>query len=244
MVGRDFFPDVDAGTLRLHARMPPGTRIEQTEIRFADVEQEIRRTLPADEIDTILDNIGIPNAWSSLAQGDVPNIAATDGEILISLNRERHGPVGDYEVLLRKRLSEKFPEMVFFFEPANITNQILNFGLPAPIDLQVVGSNATGNYKIAQKLRDRIARISGAVDVHIHQVFEQPQLNLNVDRVKAGQLGLTQRDVTSSMLISLSGNNQVAPSFWLNTRRVSATTSACRHRSIESTRSMTCCGRR
>jgi multidrug efflux pump subunit AcrB len=218
MVGRDFFPDVDAGTMRLHARMPPGTRIEQTEIRFADVEQEIRRTLPADEVDTILDNIGIPNAWSSLAQGDVPNIAATDGEILISLNRERHGPVGDYEVLLRRRLSEKFPEMVFFFEPANITNQILNFGLPAPLDLQVVGPNATGNYKIAQQLRDRIARIPGAVDVHIHQVFEQPQLNLDVDRVKAGQLGLTQRDVTSSMLISLSGNNQVAPSFWLNTR--------------------------
>jgi multidrug efflux pump subunit AcrB len=218
MVGRDFFPDVDAGTMRLHARMPPGTRIEQTEIRFADVEQEIRRTLPADEVDTILDNIGIPNAWSSLAQGDVPNIAATDGEILISLNRERHGPVGDYEVLLRRRLSEKFPEMVFFFEPANITNQILNFGLPAPIDLQVVGSNATGNYRIAQQLRDRIARIPGAVDVHIHQVFEQPQLNLDVDRVKAGQLGLTQRDVTSSMLISLSGNNQVAPSFWLNPR--------------------------
>jgi multidrug efflux pump subunit AcrB len=218
MVGRDFFPDVDAGTMRLHARMPPGTRIEQTEIRFADVEQEIRRTLPAGEIDTILDNIGIPNAWSSLAQGDVPNVAATDGEIMISLNRERHGPVSDYEVRLRKRLSEKFPEMVFFFEPANITNQILNFGLPAPIDLQVVGSNAAGNYKIAQQLRDRIARIPGAVDVHIHQVFEQPQLNLNVDRVKAGQLGLTQRDVTSSMLISLSGNNQVAPSFWLNTR--------------------------
>src|SRR5262245_28087579 len=216
MVGRDFFPDVDAGTMRLHARLPAGTRIEQTEIRFADVEQEIRRTLPADEIDTILDNIGIPNAWSSLAQGDVPNIAATDGEIMISLNRERHGPVDDYEVLLRKRLSEKFPDMVFFFEPANITNQILNFGLPAPIDLQVVGTNATANYQIAQQLRDRIARIPGAVDVHIHQVFEQPQLNLNVDRVKAGQLGLTQRDVTSSMLISLSGNNQVAPSFWLN----------------------------
>ena len=195
---------------------PPGTRIEQTEVRFADVEQEIRERLPADEIDTILDNIGIPNAWSSLAQGDVPNIAATDGEILISLNRERHGPVRDYEVLLRKRLNEKFPDMVFFFEPANITNQILNFGLPAPIDLQVVGRDAAGNYKIAQQLRDRIARIPGAADVHVHQVFEQPQLNLNVDRVKAGQLGLTQRDVTSSMLISLSGNNQVAPSFWLN----------------------------
>src|SRR6185436_3168846 len=216
MVGRDFFPDVDAGTMRLHARTPPGTRIEETEIRFADVEHEIRETLPAGELDTILDNIGIPNAWGSLAQGDVPNIAATDGEILISLNRDKHGPVRDYEILLRKRLSQRFPDMVFFFEPANITNQILNFGLPAPIDLQVVGRDSVNNYKIAQRFRDRIARIPGAADVHIHQVVSQPELNLNVDRIKAGQVGLTQRDVTSSMLISLSGNNQVAPSFWLN----------------------------
>jgi multidrug efflux pump subunit AcrB len=216
MVGRDFFPDVDAGTMRLHARTPPGTRIEETELRFADVEHEIRETLPAGELDTILDNIGIPNAWGSLAQGDVPNIAATDGEILISLNRERHGPVREYEVRLRKRLAEKFPDMVFFFEPANITNQILNFGLPAPIDVQVVGNNAPANYAIAQRLRQQVAAIPGAADVHIHQVYEQPQLNLSVDRVKAGQMGLTQRDVTSSMLISLSGNNQVAPSFWLN----------------------------
>jgi len=216
MIGQDFFPDVDAGTLRLHARTAPGTRIEQTELRFADVEQEIRNTLPAGEIDTILNNIGIPNAWGSLAQGDVPNIAATDGEILISLNREKHGPVHEYEALLRKHLNRVFPDMVFFFEPANITNQILNFGLPAPIDLQVVGRDAANNFKIAEKLRERIARIPGAADVHVHQVYQQPQLNLNVDRVKAGQLGLTQRDVTSSMLISLSGNNQVAPSFWLN----------------------------
>src|SRR6202453_4646847 len=156
MVGEDFFPDVDAGQLRLHARAAPGTRIEQTEVRFAEVEQEIRNTLPAGEIDTILDNIGIPNAWASLAQGDVPNIAATDGEILISLNRENHGPVRDYEVLLRKRLNERFPDVAFFFEPANITNQILNFGLPAPIDLQVVGRDIQNNYKLARKLRDRI----------------------------------------------------------------------------------------
>jgi multidrug efflux pump subunit AcrB len=216
LVGEDFFPDVDAGTLRLHARTTPGTRIEQTEVRFADVEQEIRNTLPPGEIDTILDNIGIPNAWGSIAQGDVPNIAATDGEFLISLNRENHGPVHEYEVLLRKRLNEKFPDMAFFFEPANITNQILSFGLPAPIDLQVVGRDINNNYKLAEKLTARIAGIPGTTDVHIHQVFQQPQLNLNVDRVKAGELGLTQKDVTSSMLISLSGNNQVAPSFWLN----------------------------
>jgi multidrug efflux pump subunit AcrB len=216
LVGRDFFPDVDAGILRLHARMPAGTRIEETEARFADVEQEIRATLPEGEIDTILDNIGIPNAWSSVAQGDVPNIASTDGEITVSLRRDHHGAVRGYEVQLRKRLNAAFPGMTFFFEPANITSQILNFGLPAPIDLQVVGANATKNYELAQRLRERVARIPGAADVHLHQVFQQPQLDLNVDRIRAVQMGLTQRDVTSSVLIALSGNNQVAPSFWLN----------------------------
>jgi multidrug efflux pump subunit AcrB len=216
LVGRDFFPDVDAGILRLHARMPAGTRIEETEARFADVEQEIRATLPGGEIDTILDNIGIPNAWGSVAQGDVPNIASTDAEITVSLRREHHGAVRAYEVQLRKRLDAAFPDMTFFFEPANITSQILNFGLPAPIDLQVVGANATKNYELAQRLRERVARIPGAADVHLHQVFQQPQLDLNVDRIRAGQMGLTQRDVTSSVLIALSGNNQVAPSFWLN----------------------------
>jgi multidrug efflux pump subunit AcrB len=216
LVGRDFFPDVDAGQIRLHARSAPGTRIEETEVRFAEVEQEIRKALPAGEIDTILDNIGVPNAWSSIAQGDVPNIAATDGELLISLNQEKHGRVRDYEILLRQRLEMRFPDMAFFFEPANITNQILNFGLPAPIDLQIVGRDSTNNFKLAQRMRDRIMRIPGAADVHIHQVFRQPQLNVNVDRVKAEQLGLTQHDVTSSMLISLSGNGQIAPNFWLN----------------------------
>jgi multidrug efflux pump subunit AcrB len=216
LVGHDFFPEVDAGTLRLHARTPPGTRIEQTELRFADIEHEIRSALPAGEVDTILSNIGIPNAWASLAQGDVPNIAATDGEVLISLNREKHGPAREYEAQLRRRLNERFPDMVFFFEPANITNQILSFGLPAPIDVQVGGRDAANNFKLARKIRDRLARIPGAADVHVHQVFQQPQLNLNVDRIKAGQMGLTARDVASSMLISLSGNNQVAPSFWLN----------------------------
>src|SRR5439155_17558495 len=128
LIGQDFFPDVDAGTMRLHARTAPGTRLEQTEVLLADVEQEIRNILPAGEVETILDNIGIPNAWGSIAQGDVPNIAATDGEITISLNREKHGLVRDYEIALRKSLNRRFPDMAFFFEPANITNQILNFG--------------------------------------------------------------------------------------------------------------------
>ena len=136
--------------------------------------------------------------------------------ILISLNKEKHAPTRDYEVLLRKRLHERFPDMVFFFQPANITSQILNFGLPAPIDLQVVGRNAEANYAIAQNLARRISRIPGAADVHVHQVADQPVIRLDVDRTRASQMGLTQRDVTGSMLISLSGSGTVAPNFWMN----------------------------
>ncbi len=216
LVGEDFFPDVDSGQMRLHVRAPAGTRIEQTEVRFGAIEREIRDIIPADEIDTLIDNIGIPNSWTSIAQGDIPTISSADGEILISLKKEKHGSTRDYEVILRKRLLEKFPDTSFFFQPANITTQILSFGLPAPIDLQVVGRDKEANYKIAQKLATRIAHIPGAADVHVHQVVDQPLIGLNVDRVKAAQLGLTQRDVTSSMLISLSGNSAVAPNFWVN----------------------------
>jgi multidrug efflux pump subunit AcrB len=216
LVGEDFFPNVDSGQMRLHVRAPAGTRIEQTELRFSAVERAIRDIIPSDEIDSLIDNIGIPNSWTSIAQGDIPTISSADGEILISLKKEKHGSTRDYEVLLRKRLREKFPDTSFFFQPANITTQILSFGLPAPIDLQVVGRDAEANYRIAQKLAQRIARIPGAADVHVHQVVDQPEILLNVDRVKASQLGLTQRDVTSSMLISLSGNGSVAPNFWVN----------------------------
>ena len=215
-VGEDFFPDVDSGQMRLHARGPAGSRIEETEIRFAALEREIRAVIPANEIETLIDNIGIPNSWPAIAQGDIPTISAADGEILISLNKENHGSTRNYEVLLRKRLSENFPDMTFFFQPANITSQIVNFGLPAPIDLQVVGRDAVANYEIARRLAQRISRIPGAADVHVHQVVAQPELELNVDRIKASQLGLTQRDVTSSMLISLSGSGTVAPNFWMN----------------------------
>jgi multidrug efflux pump subunit AcrB len=215
LVGEDFFPDVDAGQIRLHARAPAGTRIEETESRFAAVESEIPRVIPQREIANILDNIGIPNSWTAIAQGDPPNISSADGDIQISLKQE-HGPTADYQVNLRKRLHEKFPDMTFFFSPANITTQILNFGLPAPIDLQVVGRDSKAGYRIAQKLAERVSRIPGAADVHIHQIVDQPLIRLNVDRVKAAQLGLTQHDVTTSMLISLSGNGQLAPNFWVN----------------------------
>src|SRR5207245_6219395 len=139
LVGEDFFPAVDSGQMRLHARGPAGTRIEETEVRFSDIERQIRSTIPPDEIEMVIDNIGIPNSWPAIAQGDIPTISAADGEILISLNKEKHGSTRNYEVLLRKRLSRDFPDMSFFFQPANITSQIINFGLPAPIDLQVVG---------------------------------------------------------------------------------------------------------
>jgi len=216
LVGEDFFPAVDSGQMRLHARGPAGTRIEETEVRFSEIEQEIRSVIPPREIDMLIDNIGIPNSWPAIAQGDIPTISSADGEVLISLNKEEHAPTRDYEVRLRKRLRERFPDMTFFFQPANITSQILNFGLPAPIDLQVVGRNADANYAIAQKMAARIARIPGAADVHVHQVADQPVIRMDVDRAKASQMGLTQRDVTSSMLISLSGSGTVAPNFWMN----------------------------
>jgi multidrug efflux pump subunit AcrB len=215
LVGEDFFPDVDSGQMRLDARAPAGTRLEQTEVRFAAIEREIRDVVPASEMDTLIDNIGVVNCWACLAQGEIPTISSADGEILISL-KQNHGSTRDYEVRLRKRLRESFPDTTFFFEPANITTQILNFGIPAPIDLQVVGRDADANYKIALKLAERISRIPGAADVHVHQVIDQPEIRLNVDRVKASQLSLTQRDVTSNMLISLSGSSQVAPNYWMN----------------------------
>ena len=216
LIGQDFFPAVDSGQMRLHARCAPGTRIEETEARFVALEREIRSIIPPGEIDMLIDNIGIPNSWPIIAQGDNPTISAADGEILISLNKEKHGSTRDYEVLLRKRLRQDFPDMSFFFQPADITSQIVNFGIPAPIDLQIVGRNVEANYKVAARMAERISHIPGAADVHVHQVVAQPELRVNVDRAKANQLGLTQRDVTSSMLIALSGNSGIAPSYWMN----------------------------
>jgi multidrug efflux pump subunit AcrB len=216
MVGRDFFPTVDSGQLRLHARAPSGTRIESTEMIFADIENAVRQVIPPAEIENIIDNIGIPNGGFNLAFGDNPTIGTGDGDILISLKEDQHGPTAEYTSQLRQYLHEKFPDVTFFFEAANITNQILNFGLPAPIDVQVLGRNIQANYPIAQSLASQIARIPGAADVHIHQVVDYPEIRLDVNRDKAGQVGLTQRDVSTSLLISLSSTNQIAPAFWLD----------------------------
>jgi multidrug efflux pump subunit AcrB len=215
LVGRDFFPTVDSGQIRLHARAPAGTRIEKTEMVFADIEKAIRAVIPANELDTILDNIGLPAGGFNLGFSDNPTIGMGDGDILISLKPEHHS-TAIYTDRLRRQLNERFPDEVFFFEAANITNQILNFGLPAPIDVQVTGRDAAPNYKVAQELAQRIAKIPGAADVHVHQVVDAPELRVNVDRTKAGQIGLTQRDVANSLLISLAGSGQVAPNQWLN----------------------------
>jgi len=213
--GRDFFPTVDSGQMRLHAMAPTGTRIEETEVLFSKVDDEIRHVIPAHEIETIIDNIGIPFGGFNLAFGDVSTLGVSDGDILISLKADDHGPTAVYTDKLRKALHRKFPEMSFFFEPANITNQILNFGLPAPIDLQVVGRDRR-NYDIATELARKIARIPGAADVHVHQIVDYPELRIKVDRNKAGQLGLQQRDVSNSLLVSLSSSGQVQPNEWLN----------------------------
>ena len=218
LVGRDFFPTVDSGAMRLHARAPAGTRLEKTEQIFAEIENEIRQVVPPREIENIIDNIGIPNGGFNLAFGDSPTLGVSDGDILISLKGDEHGSTAEYTDRLRKRLNEKFPDVVFFFEAANITNQILNFGLPAPIDIQVLGRNAPSNYELARQIAAKVTQIPGAADVHIHQVVDYPAIDINVDRGKAGQVGLTQRDVATSLLISLSSSGQIAPTQFLDWR--------------------------
>jgi len=216
VVGEDFFPYVDSGQMRMHVRAPEGTRIEQTEVIFSRVEDAIRRIVPRDELTDLLDNIGLPANGINLAFSDSATIGSGDGEILISLNQEKHHPTLEYERKIRAAMAKDFPELTIFFQPANITNQILNFGLPAPIDIQVVGRNTVANYKIAKDLERRVKLVAGAVDVHVHQEVAYPEVRVNVDRTKANEVGLTQRDVANSLLISLSSSGQLAPNQWLN----------------------------
>jgi multidrug efflux pump subunit AcrB len=213
-IGRDFFPYVDSGQMTLHVNGPEGMRPEDAEQLFGAVEQEIRRVIPANEVKLLIDNIGLPNGGINLAFSNSSTISDSDGDILIALNPGgRHTQA--YMRLLRSDLKAKFPDSVFFFTPANITNQILDFGLPAPIDLQVVG-RGKGNYEIATKLLKQVVDIPGVVDAHLHQQVEYPTLQVNVDRSKARQIGLTQQDVAQTTLISLTGTGQTAPNEWLN----------------------------
>lgn len=215
LLGMDFFPSVDAGQFRLHVRCPAGTRIEETEIRYAEVEAVIRETIPPDEIQMVIDNIGIPGGGVNLAFSDTSILSAADGEILVALNPEKHGPTPFYVERLRTILPQRFPDLVFFFQPADMVSQILNFGLPAPIDVQVIGRDPK-NVEVARDLVRRIAAIPGAVDVRLQQVVDAPTIGIDVDRRLAKQLGFTEQDVASSLLVSLSGIAQIAPSYWLN----------------------------
>jgi len=214
-IGRDFFPAVDAGQFRLHVRTQPGTRIEETKVIFSQVEDQIRQTIPANQLDLVLDNIGLPPETFNYAFGDGATIGSFDGEVLVALNGKHHAPTEGYVKQLRKRLQAQFPDLSFYFQPADIVTQILNFGLPAPIDVQVQGYDPN-NYQIARELRSRMAFIPGAVDVHLHQVVNGPDLHLDIDRTRAAEFGLTQQDVANSVYVSLSSSAAVQPNFWLD----------------------------
>ncbi|HEY4321548.1 MAG TPA: efflux RND transporter permease subunit [Gemmatimonadales bacterium] len=214
-IGEDFFPQVDGGQFQLHVRGPSGTRIEQTELLFSRVEQTIRQVIPPTDLQLILDNIGLPSSGSQLAIGANASVGPADGDLTVQLAADHRGSTWDYVRTLRKRLPRDFPGVTFFFEPADIVNQVLNAGLPAPIDVQVVG-HAAANYDVARDLARQIAAIPGAVDVRVQQVMDAPELQFSVDRVRAQQIGLSQRDVAGNLLISLSASAQTAPSFWIN----------------------------
>jgi len=219
-LGEDFFPQVDAGQIRLHVRAPAGTRIEETERYFAAVEDSIRAEIPPAELTDLIDDIGLPYSGVNLAMSDSATIGPFDGEILVSLRPGEHASSWDYIRRLRARLNREFPALTFFFQPADIVGQILNFGLPAPIDVQVVGplANAPANYTLARQIEARLARIPGAVDVHTHQVVDVPELLFRVDRTRADQMGLTQQDVANSLLISLASSTQISPNYWIDPR--------------------------
>ena len=214
-LGRDFFPAVDAGQFRLHVRGRAGLRIEETARLVDQVEQEIRRNVPQKEINTMLDNIGLPYSGINLSYSNGGTIGTSDAEILVSL-KEDHHPTAEYVHTLRQKLPREFPGVEFFFQPADIVSQILNFGLPSPIDIQLVGPNYPQNYLIAQQIANRLRHVPGAVDVHVQQLMNDPTLFLDVNRVRAQQVGLTQRDIAQNVLVTLSSSFQTAPTFWVN----------------------------
>ena len=214
-LGQDFFPQVDAGQFRLHMRARSGMRIEETTRLVERVVQTIRDEIPAEEIGGILDNIGIPFSGIALSYSNSGVIGTGDADILVSL-APGHRPTDEYVRKLRSRLNREFPSTMFYFLPADIVSQTLNMGLPAPYDIQIYGREQTANRAIAARLAEKIRRIDGAVDVRVHQPADQPRLNVNVDREKSAELGLTERDVANAVLLSLSGSGQVQPAYWLN----------------------------
>jgi len=214
-LGQDFFPAVDSGQFKLHMRARTGTRIEET-ARLCDlVEQSIRRQVPADQLDTIIDNIGLPYSSINLSYSTSAPVGPADADILVSL-KEGHAATAGYVHDLRRTLAQEFPGTTFSFLPADIVSQILNFGLPSPIDIQVVGYNLAANRDLASQLLRRVRQIPGTVDLRVQQPFDQPYLHVNVDRTKAQEVGFSERDVANNLLISLSGSFQTTPAFWLD----------------------------
>jgi multidrug efflux pump subunit AcrB len=214
-LGQDFFPTVDAGQFRLHVRAKTGTRIEETARLVDEIERYIRTRIPQQEMTGILDNIGLPTSGINLSYSNSGTIGNADAEILGSLT-PKHQPTAQYVAMLRAELPKRFPGTTFFFEPADIVAQTLNFGIPAPLDIQIAGRDVAGNFAVASKIAEQIRQVPGAVDVHIHQMFDQPRLQYAVDRVRVQQVGLTERDVASNLLVSLSSSFQTTPNFWLN----------------------------
>ena len=214
-LGQDFFPNVDAGQFRLHVRARTGTRIEESARLVDRIEQFIRKEIPGEELGGILDNIGIPNSGISLSYSNNGLIGTGDADILVSL-RHGHRPTDGYVRRLRTKLNTQFPGTTFYFLPADIVSQTLNFGLPAPFDIQINGRDLAENRAIAARLAEKIRRIPGAVDVRVQQPGDLPKFQVEVNREKSMEAGLTERDVATSVLLTLSGSGQVAPGYWMN----------------------------
>lgn len=214
-LGSNFFPSVDSGQVLMHVRVPVGTRVEETASRFARIEEAIRQVIPAEEIETLVDNIGLPPSPTNTTYNNTGVMGSQDGDFQIAL-RDGHAPTAEYVRRLREVLPEQFPDTTFSFPPADIVSQILNFGAPAPIDIQVRGANIEGNFAYARQLLKRIRAIPGVVDARIQQSDKAPVFDLALDRTQAQQLGLTTRDVTNSLVVNLAGSSQVAPTYWLN----------------------------
>lgn len=215
-IGRDFFPTVDAGQFRLHVKAPTGTRIEVTEEIFGAVEEQIKKVIPEDEIYQMIDNIGLPAEPYNLAFGDMATIGVFDGEILVALSEKRTKTTPEYMDLVRNHLVKTFPDLTFYYQPADMVNQILNFGLPSPIDVRVIGYNTKENLKIADELIDRISHVPGAADVHMQQPIDGPELFLDVNRKRLAEIGLSQQEISNDILISFSTSSTVTPNFWLD----------------------------
>jgi CzcA family heavy metal efflux pump len=216
VVGRDYFPTVDAGQIRLHMRARSGLRIEET-ARLADqVETTIQEVIPKRDLVTVLDNIGLPYSSINMTYSNAGTIGTSDAEILVQLKNERGKSTGNYIKELREVLPQRFPATQFFFQPPDIVSQILNFGMPAPIDIEVMGQNQAGNYQIAERLASQIQHVPGAVDVHVQQSFDDPTIRMEIDRARAQSVGLQARDIAQNLLVSLSSSFQTAPVLWLD----------------------------